>query len=110
MLAGGMYVAGAPLAVCGRVREPQAPGVWQIKSQSTPAFAGSWLTTAVKLALLFSVTELGGGTLNASETALPTDAGGGALRTTVGVPVPQPMDIPTTIMIKANPNQVFVRI
>src|SRR5580692_585139 len=41
----------APLAVCAGVKVPQPPGVLQVTVQSTPAFAGSLVTAAIKLAV-----------------------------------------------------------
>ena len=37
-----------PLAVCGALSDPQLPGFWHVKVQSTPALLESLLTTAVR--------------------------------------------------------------
>jgi hypothetical protein len=50
---GAVNVVEAPLAVCAGENEPQAPTLPQLTVQSTPAFAGSLLTVAIRGALLF---------------------------------------------------------
>src|SRR3974390_2667228 len=51
--AGAVNVVAVPLAVCAGEKVPQLPGLAQVTVQSTPAFATSSVTVAIKLAVRF---------------------------------------------------------
>ncbi len=69
---GATNVAGDPLAVCD-VTVPQAPALAQLSVQSTPRFALSYCTVAIKLACPLTCTEAATG---ATDTAI---GGGGSI-------------------------------
>jgi hypothetical protein len=59
-LAGGLYVTGIPLWVCGALSDPQSGFPHGASVQSTPALRGSWLTTAVIFTGVLMKVEVGG--------------------------------------------------
>jgi len=79
--AAAMYVVALPLAVSVESNEPQAPALLHVTDQCTPAFEGSFETTAVSVAVASTCKDEGGAVIKETEIAR---GGGGVL-----FPLPQ---------------------
>jgi hypothetical protein len=67
--AAAMYVVALPLAVCAESNEPQAPALSHVTDQFTPIFEGSFVTTAVIVAVAFTCKDEGGAVIKETEIA-----------------------------------------
>jgi hypothetical protein len=71
-----LYVTGTPLWVWGALSDPQSGFPHGATVQSTPAWRGSLLTTAVILTGVLMNVELGGAASKAMETAAEGEGAG----------------------------------